>query len=96
MPGARRLIGQRRVGPARLTFEVGPLFDRQALVIDVTLDMGLGLKAYTKTPDRPQDLAADDDILGDDGAVDLCLVAQKKRAAMDVALDLTVHLNLTL
>lgn len=60
---------------------------------DVAFDMGWRLERNAQAPDRSDDVAAHDDILGHDAAPHLRLVAEQKRAATDVALNLAVDLD---
>ena len=93
--GLSRLdLGQRIVRAARLSFEIGALLDGEALMVDVALDMGLRLERHAQAPDRAEHAAAHHDILGEHAAGDLRLVAEQERAAMHVALDLAVDLDL--
>ena len=64
--------------------------------MDIAFDMGLRLQGHAQAADGPNDLPADDDIFGDDRAVDLGLIAQQQRTALDVAKNLSVDLNLAL
>ena len=53
--------------------------------------------SVTRTPlDRANHPSAHDDVFGDDVAHNLRCVAEQERATMNVALDLTVDLDLTL
>src|SRR5262245_23051680 len=63
---------------------------------DIALDMRLRLERDTQTPDRADYAPAHDDILGHDAADHLRLVAEQKRTAIDVALDLAIDLDLAL
>jgi len=63
---------------------------------NVAFDMGLRLERNAHAPDRADHPSAHDDVFGDDAAHNLCCVAEQERAAMNVALDLTVDLDLTL
>ena len=63
---------------------------------DIALDMRLRLKSDAQAPDRADHAATHDDVLGHDAANHLRLVAEQKRAAIDVALDFAVDLDLAL
>ena len=89
-------LRQRIVGAARLPLEIGALLDGEALMEDIALDMGLRLQRHAQAADRADDAAAHHDILGDHAAHHLRLVAEQERAAMNVALDLAVDLDLAL
>ena len=65
-------------------------------MVDVALDMRLRLKGDAQAADRSDDMAAHHHVLGDHGAGDLRLVAKHERAALDIALDLPVDLDLAL
>src|SRR5512146_216123 len=81
------------VGASRLSFEIGTLLDGKALVEDVAFDMGWRLERNAQAPDRSDDVAAHNGILGHDAAPHLRLVAEQKRTATDVALNLAVDLD---
>src|SRR6185312_16065616 len=82
------------VGPARLSFEIGTLLDGKALVEDVAFHMALPLERNTQARDRSYKMAAHNYILGRNSARHPRLVAEQKRAATDVALNLAVDLDL--
>src|SRR3990172_1133560 len=96
-PGGRRAICARSlyllewiVGAARLSFEIGTLLDCKTLVDDVAFHMGLCLKRNAQAPDRSDNMAAHDYIFGRNTTRHLRLVAEQKRAATNVALNLAV------
>src|SRR3990170_3954272 len=98
-PGVRRVsrsldLREWIVGAARLSFEIGTLLDGKALVKDVAFHMGLRLERNAQAPDRSDNVAAYNYILGRNTTRHLRLVAEQKRAATDVALNLAVELDL--
>src|SRR5262249_14484854 len=85
---------ERIVGAARLSFEIGALLNGKALVVDVAFDARWPLKRNAQTFDRSDQAAAHNNLLGLDLAPHLRLVAEQKRLAVDVALNLAVDLDL--
>jgi hypothetical protein len=67
----------------------------QGLVENVAFHMGLRLERNAQAPDRSDDTAAHNYILGRNTARHLRLVAEQKRAATDVALNLAVDAERT-
>jgi len=63
-------------------------------VEDVTFDMRWRLECNAQTSDRSDQVAAHNNVLSHDPASHLRLVAEQKRAAMNVALNLAVDLDL--
>ena len=75
--------------------KIGTLLDGKALVEDVAFHMRLRLKERNaQAPDRSDNVAAHNYILGRNTARHLRLVAEQKRAATYVALNLAVDLDL--
>ncbi len=61
---------------------------------DVALDVASGLERHIVTSHGPHDAAADNDLVGDQCAVDLPLRADNDALSFDVALHLAVDLHL--
>ena len=78
----------------RRSFERGTLLDGKALVEDVAFHNGLPLERNTHAPNRSDNVAAHNHILGRNTTYHLRLVAEQKRAATDVALNFAVDLEL--
>ena len=86
----------RIVRAARLALEEGALLDGQRLMEDVALDVAGGLQHHALAAHRAHDVAAHDDLLGDDAAGDARLLADDDVGAVDVALHLAVDLHFAL
>src|SRR5262249_18636971 len=95
-PRGRFDFSQRIVGAPRFSFEVSALLDGQTLMENIALNMGLRLQLDAKAPPLAHHPAAHHDVLGRDAADYLRFVSEQERAAMDIALDLAVDLNLAL
>ena len=78
----------------RLSFEIGTLLDGKALVEDVAFHVGLRLERNAQAPNGSDNVAAHNYILGRNTARHVTFVAEQKRAATNVALNLAVDLEL--
>src|SRR5262249_51189735 len=65
-----------------------------ALVEDVALDMRRSLERNTQTFNRSDKVAAHNNLLGYDAARHVRLIAEQKRAAVDIPLNLAIDLDL--
>ena len=63
-------------GVARLSFEIGTLLEGKALVEEVAFHMGSRLERNAQAPDRPDNMAAHNYILGRNTAPHPRLVAE--------------------
>lgn len=76
-----------------LAFEERARFDREGLVQDRAFDMAGGRQRHALGADRTDDLAAHDDFLAHDFAVDEGFLADRQRLRADIAFDLAVDLD---
>ena len=63
------------LNPPRQSFKQRVLVDRQRLMKNVTIDSTTVLELDADGTDGALDMAADDDVLGNDTALDLCAIA---------------------
>src|SRR5580765_2230281 len=92
---SRRSVGSGfcALDPATLALEEGARLDRQGLVHDVADELGRLRQDHRLALELSVDRTADPDVVAGNGSVYVRTLADGDRAALDVALDLAVDLN---
>src|SRR5262249_24514741 len=91
-----RVSGLRAVHAAALALEEGARLDRQGLVRDVADELGRLRQDHRLALERAVDRSADADAVAGTAAAHLRALPHRDRAALHVALDLAVDLNVAI